>query len=231
MKNFFILLISLFSFTIFAQSTFGDVIGTVIDVNTKQPIPMVNAKIIDNDKIYEAYTDNLGRFRITAIPAGQYSLILKFKNDSALYLTVDVPIDGYASLGNVYYGDRTHTTKEIVIKEKLKLKYGELPRPEFSHNDIKHAPNKFNISAMATQLSSEIKMADDGELIFKGARKGDMIYVLDGIKLNQVFNVPSCSINKMTVYTGGLPAKYGDTLGGAIVVETYGYFDLLRQRD
>jgi hypothetical protein len=27
-----------------------------------------------------------------------------------------------------------------------------------------------------------------------------------------------------------LPAKYGDTLGGAIVVETYGYFDLLRQR-
>ena len=79
-------------------------------------------------------------------------------------------------------------------------------------------------------MSSEIKMADDGELMFRGARKGDMIYVLDGVKLQDVYNVPSCSINSMMVYTGGLPAKYGDTLGGAIVVETYGYFDLLRQR-
>jgi hypothetical protein len=78
-------------------------------------------------------------------------------------------------------------------------------------------------------MSSEIKMADDGELIFRGARKGDMIYVVDGVKLNEVYNVPSCSIKRMMVYTGGLPAKYGDTLGGAIVVETLGYFDLLRQ--
>jgi len=215
----------------FAQSSFGDVVGTVLDVQSKQPLSKVRATIMDNDKFYEAYTDSQGRFRITAIPAGQYTVSLSYKNDTSRLFNVDVPIDGYASLGMIYFGSLSHTTKEIVIKEKLKLKYGELPRPEFNHNDIQHAPNKFSIATMATQLSSEIKMADDGALIFKGARKGDMIYVLDGIKLNQVYNVPSCSINKMTVYTGGLPAKYGDTLGGAIVVETYGYFDLLRQRN
>jgi hypothetical protein len=32
----------------------------------------------------------------------------------------------------------------------------------------------------------------------------------------------------MMVFTGGLPAKYGDTMGGAIVVETKGYFELYR---
>ena len=77
-------------------------------------------------------------------------------------------------------------------------------------------------------MSSDIHMSDDGELSFRGSRKGDMIYVIDGIKCPEVFNVPSCSISKMMVYTGGLPAKYGDTLGGAIVVETKGYFELLR---
>jgi hypothetical protein len=118
---------------------------------------------------------------------------------------------------------------EIVVKEKLKLRMGELPMPELTEKDIKHNPNKFSIATLATQMSSEIKMADDGELIFRGARKGDMIYVVDGVKLNEVYNVPSCSIKRMMVYTGGLPAKYGDTLGGAIVVETLGYFDLLRQ--
>jgi hypothetical protein len=77
-------------------------------------------------------------------------------------------------------------------------------------------------------MSSEVRMSDDGELMFRGARKGDMIYVLDGIKSNEVFNVPSCAIGKMMVYTGGLPAKYGDTLGGAIILETKSYFDLYR---
>jgi hypothetical protein len=78
-------------------------------------------------------------------------------------------------------------------------------------------------------MSSEVKLSEDGELMFRGARKGDMIYVLDGIKSNEVFNVPSCSIARMMVYTGGLPAKYGDTLGGAVILETKSYFDLYRQ--
>jgi hypothetical protein len=230
MKKILSLSTFLICFINLAQSSFGDVVGTVLDLETKKPLPLAHAWIYDIDKTYEAFADKDGRFRITGIPAGQYTLHLSFKKDS-MHVMVDVPIDGYASLGSVFLGALSHTTKEVVIKEKLKLKYGELPRPEFNNNDLKHAPNKFSISTLATQLSSEIKMAEDGALIFKGARKGDMIYILDGIKLNQVYNVPSCSIHKMTVYTGGLPAKYGDTLGGAIVVETYGYFDLLRQRN
>jgi hypothetical protein len=78
-------------------------------------------------------------------------------------------------------------------------------------------------------MSSEVKLSEDGELMFRGARKGDMIYVLDGIKSNEVFNAPSCSIARMMVYTGGLPAKYGDILGGAVILETKSYFDLYRQ--
>jgi hypothetical protein len=34
----------------------------------------------------------------------------------------------------------------------------------------------------------------------------------------------------MVIYTGGIPAKYGDTMGGVVVLETKGYFDLLRER-
>jgi hypothetical protein len=32
----------------------------------------------------------------------------------------------------------------------------------------------------------------------------------------------------MQLYTGGLPAKYGDTLGGVVVMESKSYFDLYR---
>ncbi len=213
----------------FSQSSTGDVIGTVLDADSKKPMEFVKAIVWDNDKKYQAMTDVDGRFRITAIPSGNYNVFLVYGRDTSKRFPVDVPIDAYGNIGTVDFNPAGIVKDEIVVKEKLKLRMGELPMPELTEKDIKHNPNKFSIATLATQMSSEIKMADDGELIFRGARKGDMIYVVDGVKLNEVYNVPSCSIKRMMVYTGGLPAKYGDTLGGAIVVETLGYFDLLRQ--
>jgi hypothetical protein len=35
----------------------------------------------------------------------------------------------------------------------------------------------------------------------------------------------------MIVYAGGIPAKYGDAMGGVIVLETKSYFDLYRERN
>ena len=65
--------------------------------------------------------------------------------------------------------------------------------------------------------------------VFRGARKGDMLYLMDGVKTESIGNVPSCSIGRLMVYTGGLPAKYGDTMGGVVVMESKSYFDLHRK--
>lgn len=231
MKALLTLFFFAFVLNFLAQSSSGDVLGTVFDADTKQPMEYVKAMIIDQGKKYQALTDKDGRFRITAIPSGKYNVFLVFGRDTSKLYPVDIPIDSYGNIGEVTFAPKGVEKGEIIVKERLRLRMGELPTPELTEKDIKHNPNKFSVATMATQMSSEIKMADDGELMFRGARKGDMIYVLDGVKLQDVYNVPSCSINRMMVYTGGLPAKYGDTLGGAIVVETYGYFDLLRQRD
>jgi hypothetical protein len=231
MKKNLSLLATLLVFQVFSQSSSGDALGTVIDTDSKQPMEFVKAFILDQGKKYQAITDKDGRFRISAIPSGTYNVFLVFGRDTSKNFSVDVPIDSYGNIGTVEFKPKGVIKDEIVVKERLRLRMGELPTPELTEKEIEHNPNKFSVATMATQMSSEIKMADDGELMFRGARKGDMIYVLDGVKLQDVYNVPSCAINRMMVYTGGLPAKYGDTLGGAIVVETYGYFDLLRQRD
>jgi outer membrane receptor for ferrienterochelin and colicin len=95
--------------------------------------------------------------------------------------------------------------------------------------EIERSPDKFNIKNLVTSMSPDVKVSEDGELMFRGARKGDMVYMMDGMKSNEVSTVPSCAIGRVMVYTGGLPAKYGDTLGGVVVMETKGYFDLYRQ--
>ncbi|MFN6075408.1 MAG: hypothetical protein ACK46Y_07555, partial [Fluviicola sp.] len=82
---------------------------------------------------------------------------------------------------------------------------------------------------MIANTSSDVKKSDDGELVFRGARKGDVIMYLDGVKMTEIQNVPSASIGYVMVYSGAIPAKYGDTNGGVVVMETLSYFDLLRE--
>jgi hypothetical protein len=58
-----------------------------------------------------------------------------------------------------------------------------------------------------------------------------MVTFIDGVKVvaGEVPNVPSTAIQNLTVYTGGIPAKYGDMTGGVVVIETKGYMDFYRE--
>jgi outer membrane cobalamin receptor len=66
-----------------------------------------------------------------------------------------------------------------------------------------------------------------GQLYFRGARSDAILYFIDGVKnRGSGLGIPSSAIGEITVYTGGIPAKYGDVTGGIVVVETKSYFDL-----
>ena len=59
-----------------------------------------------------------------------------------------------------------------------------------------------------------------------------MCSFVDGVKLGSRFSgVPNEAINSFSVYTGGIPAKYGDVTGGIVAIETKSYFDLYQQRN
>ena len=69
------------------------------------------------------------------------------------------------------------------------------------------------------------------EIYFRGSRSNGIATYLDGLKINgSIPSVPAVSIKSYAVYTGGLPAKYGDTMGGVIEIETKSFFDLYNQR-
>ncbi len=228
MKKIFAVWMLVLAGNTFAQSVTGDIIGKVMNFNDDKPLANAKAIVEDQGRQYYAITGEDGRFRIASVPVGKYTLNIVYKTDSLKNIPVDVPIEAYCNLGVILMNtNAVQTMKTIEVgTDRIRLVFGELPVKELTQKDLIHNPNKFDIKTLATSMSSEIKVDDDGQLMFRGARKGDMIYVLDGIKCNEVYNVPSCSIGRMMVFTGGLPAKYGDTLGGAIVVETKSYFDL-----
>lgn len=217
---------------LFAQGSLGEVIGTVVDKKTNVPVYNAAVYIQDQGHLYQARTEYDGRFRISAIPAGTYVMNIRQYEDTMKNLIVQVPMDGFYNAGTIEFTSSIVTKGPVTASAGLndvKLIDGNLPVLSITALEIEKSSSKNDIKGMLTMMSSEIRQTDDGDLVFRGARKGDMLYLMDGVKTASIGTVPSSSIGRMMVYTGGLPAKYGDTMGGVVVMESKSYFDLYRQ--
>lgn len=234
MKKWMVIAAVLLAGQSFAQQALGEVIGSVVEKGTVIPVVDARVYIEDNGRVYQAKTDLDGRFRISAIPSGTHIMNIRLFEDTMKNIIVDVPMDGFYNAGAIEFT----TAMAIVNKEgvsvtarnknEIKLIDGNLPVKTLSAEEIDKSPQKFNLKGLVASMTSDVRMTEDGELVFRGARKGDMIYLIDGVKTRNAGSVPGVSIGRMMVYTGGLPAKYGDTLGGVVVMESKSYFDLYR---
>ncbi|PHR36882.1 MAG: hypothetical protein COA38_00690 [Fluviicola sp.] len=232
MKNALIMIALFIAGNVSAQQALGEVVGEVTEGETA--IPMVDARVYieDGTRIYQAKTDLDGRFRISAVPAGEYMVNIRYDIDTMKNIPVTVPMNGLGNIGviafNASYLELEGATATAYTNE-MKLIDGNLPVVTMTAKEISVSPVKFNLKGLITSMSSSVRQTADGSLVFRGARKGDMIYMIDGVKVTgDAGQIPSVSIGYMQVYTGGLPAKYGDTLGGVVVIESKSYFDLYR---
>lgn len=216
----------------FAQNTFGDIIGTFMTPDKKEGVYGARVITTRGEQVFGAITNEDGRFRISAVPAGSYKVIFISPDGDTTVAPemVDVAPDGYGNTGIVAQIKVNEIDGGVVVTAGYQnLRLGVTPEIKLTAKDIKHMPNKFDAKQMVASMTSDVKLSDDGELIFRGARKGDVINYIDGVKMNDVQNVPSAALGYVMVYSGAIPAKYGDTTGGVVVMETLSYFDLLRE--
>ena len=237
MKRILFLMTTLLTAAAAQAQNYGDIIGTLVD-KSSEPIWGATVKTTQGDAVFLAQTDLDGRYRISGVPAGTYKVIFLYMGDTVMAPElVEVAPNGFGDLGLVSFiteEDKTvkGETKELdetVVYAKIRLEKGEAPVSKLSQKEIKYSPSKNDIKGLITGMDSQVRQTEDGSLVFRGARKGDMIYYIDGVKMNQVQNLPSSALGYVMVYSGAIPAKYGDTNGGVVVVETRSYFDLLRE--
>lgn len=95
--------------------------------------------------------------------------------------------------------------------------------------DLKNmsSANGGSIGTIVQNMSSDIKPSrDGGGMSVRGSREGGVLFFVDGVKVrNSDVAIPSSGISSVSVYTGGIPAKYGDTTGGVVIVETKSYLE------
>lgn len=208
----------------FGQNQFGTIKGKILDPDSSEIIGAYVWIESNGSKIYTV-TDYNGDFLLTAVPPGFYDLHMTYTGDTN-NIEINLKPDQTYMLNDYIF--RKFTTTVIVQHNYAKkfIEPGEELKHTLSMEDLKVNANLRDLSALVGSMSSDIKVAPDGELYFRGARKGDMLYLIDGVKQTDFNSVPGIAIKSMTVYTGGLPAKYGDTCGGVVVMETKSYFDL-----
>jgi len=227
------LMLILSIFVVNTTSAQGTIKGTVFNAVTKEAIPFANVYIKYGDQIIGAQSDFDGAFTIKPIPAGTYSVTfscigfgekiisdviiindkITFLNGTEMSVGIDIP---------------------VVIIPANKMIDPEITSMKVIPGDvIKSLPNNGSINSIAAISGSDIQVSDDdSEIYFRGSRSGDVLYIIDGMRMiNPKAFCPGLAIGNMAIYTGGVPAKYGDFTGGVIVIETASYFEWLSQQE
>lgn len=224
----------LISGIIFCQG-FGTIKGKVVDSNNL-PIPQASVFIEFGANKIGSATDFEGNFTIKPISPGVYNLNVSSTGfNSQIVKGIHITADKITFMDKIILSDFVYSTKgeAEVIEYKTKIiDPGDPGRMSLTPAVIDNIPGKENLPNIIRTVSPEIKVSDDGnEIYFRGARNGTSAIYIDGVKSND-FNskIVGMAIGSFTVYTGGIPAKYGDVTGGVVVIETKSYFDYLNER-
>lgn len=222
-------LISVSNF-IFSQVGLGTISGYVYQAeDSSTVIPLARMWVETESGNRFAQSDIDGSYKFNGLKPGLYNLIVAPNNfDTMKIASIMVYADGITD-NNVYCTNDNLLKPVVIIHNRVKIEK-DIPRIQVLMEDIDHSMNIRNPKALLTSMTSEVKMVEGtSDVIIRGSRPGDAIFYIDGVKANDMSSVPGASVQGLEAYTGGIPAKYGDTTGGVVVLETKGYFDLYYQ--
>ena len=210
-----------------AQVTTGTISGYVFESDSATIIPF--AKLWVETESGKRYTkaDLDGKYKIDALKPGVYNLTATAMNfDTLTIAEIRVNPDGITTV-NMPVPVDSKVLGPVIIVYTPPMINKDTPRLLIDVQDIENSPYVRDPKGLLVGTSSEVnKVEGTSDIIIRGSRPGDAIFYIDGVKANDMTSVPGVAIQGLEAYTGGIPAKYGDTTGGVVVLETKSYFDL-----
>ncbi|MBN2778694.1 MAG: carboxypeptidase-like regulatory domain-containing protein [Bacteroidales bacterium] len=211
----------------------GAIHGKIID-EYGEPMYAVNVNVIDAASPMGATTDFDGNFKIKPLDAGTYTLVISYvgytdirimdikvyNNKITFIKDTEIKVAPY-----VLDGDYTVIgwTEPIVNKD-------EPSKITVSNDIIIRTPASKNPAMLARAYQSDVQVVGN-QMVVRGSRPGSSSVYIDGMKVkDEMSGLPSMAIGSLEIYTGGIPAKYGDVTGGVVMMTTKSYFDILNER-
>lgn len=234
MKNLFLGLLLCLSNVLIAQN-YGTIKGKVFD-DLGKPLPFANVIAFQGEKPIGTTADENGKFTLKPLNPGIYEVEVSFMGfHSLLVEEVIVTADQIRFLNKLQLTPNSVFIEDGVVIETFTdplIDPEETSKMVMRSTEIEKTPMAKDPVGLIASMSSEISQKPGtNELYFRGSRPTSVLYVVDGQRVRTgIANYPGGAIGSVSVYTGGIPAKYGDTTGGVIVVETKNYFDFYKRK-
>lgn len=217
--------------TLFAQGS--AIKGKVLDEDGN-PIPFVNVYVTVGGNFIGDDTDMNGDFKISGLTNGTYDVtVSSIEYDNHVVTGVSVEPDKTRILDDIIMGAEGNLLTGVVVTTWTEpLIDPEDPgKATMKAVEIEQHANANNFLALLSSMSSDIvQLEGSNQVVIRGGRPTSLMYFIDGVKQpGQLNGVIGSSISSITTYTGGIPAKYGDTTSGVISVETKSYFELYEE--
>ncbi len=221
-KNSFIGIIffSLLFSSILLGGTTGKIAGRVTDAKTGEPLPGVN--ILVDGTTLGAASDLSGDYMILMVPPGNYRIIARMMGyDPQAYEQVRVSIDKTRRLDFKLSEKVLELGKEVTI-------VAERPLVQMDLTSSEAVIGAETISMLPVENFNDVVNLQAGvvEGHFRGGRTGEVMYMIDGIPVNDAysgnaaFQVENSSISELEVISGTFNAEYGQAMSGVVNIVT-----------
>lgn len=228
------LLAVLIAISICISAQNGAIHGKILDENG-EPVYSANISIIDGPTPTGTTSDFEGDFKIKPLNSGTYTLEISYVGYSTTKITgVQVSSNKITFIENVNLNVAAYVLEGdfTVIGWTEKIVDPEAPsRITIKSDIIVKTPVSKNPAMLARAYQSDIQVVNN-QMVVRGSRPGSSTVYIDGMRVtDEMTSLPSMGIGSMEIYTGGIPARFGDVTGGVIMMTTKSYFDILNERN
>jgi hypothetical protein len=223
-----------------AQFTHGEIRG-VLKNELKEFVPFATVKIMqDNQLVGGTQSDESGNYKYKPLDPGSYDVLVmepghqskringvKVTPGEATYLNIKLSSNSFTEVvvtGKLIVEDYTKTGAETNMYSMKSLDATELMQ-------LSSFERGASLMSVIPTMVSDVVESPDGGFHFRGGRSDANAVYIDGVKTLDMGNLPSLSIENLTVFSGGVPAMYGDVMGGVIIVTSKSYFSGIREKN
>ena len=229
-KAVLIVLLCINTVELVAQNNPGEIKGKVFD-EYGNPMPGASVWVEYMGTKIGTSSDLDGRFTIKPLNPGKYTVTGSYTGMTKMQIkNVEVKPGQIVYVNDIELALLTEEMDIFVVEEYTVplIDPEETSKITVLASQIDKSPNFRNPTKLLGSITSDVKVSEEGQVYFRGARHGSSLYFIDGVKTPDMV-VPASGIASISVYSGGIPAKYGDTTGGVVIIETKNYFDLYNE--
>jgi len=210
------------SAAVFGQTS-GKISGTVYDASQNAPLGFTN--VVIQGTSLGAVSDEKGRYVILDVPPGVYTLLCTYIG----YTTLEV--QGLTIISGLTTTQNFQMQAEDVVGQVVTV-IAEKPLINMNATNTTRVVDAELIENMAIRGVENVValqtgvVQNDGEIYIRGSRYQDVAYYVDGVYMNDVFDmrntstVSNVAMEEMQLQTGGFSAQYGNANGGVVSTTT-----------